>query len=209
MSENENGFLLKRISELERALVEANAEAKKRRLKHRDDAKELEALRADKEMWTRERDALQSSPTEWQAKYEKIEGELRARDHRDLWQKTIGDQLNEKVTLEKVWAEIQYKPGDNLPSDSEIKSQVKAAREAAPYLFRQPSEAGTPAPAGAQSQPKGQSHVPFDASRGDRDTGISRFKVLRSDMRDSSFMMTHSKQIAEASKKGLLDIIPD
>jgi len=85
MSENENGFLLKRIGELERALVEANAEAKKRRLKHRDDSKELEALRAERETWSKERDALKSSPTEWQAKYEKIEGELRARDHRDAW----------------------------------------------------------------------------------------------------------------------------
>jgi hypothetical protein len=209
MSDNENGFLLKRISELEKALVEANAEAKKRRLKHRDDSKELQDLRAEKETWTKERDALKSSPTEWQAKYEKIEQELRARDHRDVWQKAIGDQLNEKVTLEKVWAEIQYQVGEQLPSESEIKSQVKAAREAAPYLFRQPSEAGTPAPAGAQPQSKATSHVPFDASRGAPDTGSPRYKVLRSDMQNASFMMSHSKQIAEASRKGVLDIVPD
>lgn len=209
MSENENGFLLKRISELERSLADANSEAKKRRLKHRDDSKELETLRAERETWTKERDALKSSPTEWQAKYEKIESELRARDHRDVWQKAIGSELNEKVTLEKVWAEIQYKVGENIPSESEIKAQARAARDAAPYLFRQPSEAGTPAPAGAQPQPKATSHVPFDASRGAPDTGTSRFKVLRSDMQNASYMMTHSKQIADASRKGTLDIIAD
>jgi hypothetical protein len=209
VSENENGFLLKRISELERELSAAMSDAKKRRVQYRDASKELEALRVEKATWDKERDSLKSSPTEWQEKYEKIEGELRARDHRDVWQKAIGDQLNEKVTLEKVWAEIQYKPGDNLPSESEIKTQVKAARDAAPYLFRQSSEAGTPAPVGAQLPSKGPSHVPFDGSRGDRDTGSARFKVLRSDMRDSHFMMTHSKAIAEASRKGILDIVPD
>lgn len=209
MSNGENEFLLKRISELERALVEANGEAKKRRLKHRDESKELEALRAEKETWTRERDALKSSPTEWQAKYEAIEKELRTRNHRDVWQKTIGDQLNEKVTLEKVWAEIQYQAGENIPSESEIKSQVKAARDVAPYLFRQPSESGMPAPAGAQPQSKATSHVPFDASRGDRDTGQPRFTVRKSDMQNVSFMMSNSKKIAEASRNGTLDVLPD
>jgi hypothetical protein len=111
--------------------------------------------------------------------------------------------------LEDVFAKIQYQPGEDVPSEAEIKNQVKAAREAAPYLFRQPSEASMPAPAGAQPQPKPTSQVPFDASRGERDTGSARYKVLRSDMRDSHFMMTHSKQIAEASRKGILDIIPD
>jgi hypothetical protein len=209
MSESENGFLLKRISELERALVETNAEAKKRRIQLRDANKALAEFKAGHEQFAKDREALQKSPSEWQAKYEAIEQQLRVRDHRDAWLKVVGESLNEKVPLEEVWSKIKYQPGEGVPTEAEIKSQVKAARDVAPYLFRQESEPAKSAPVGAQPPSKLTSQVPFEASRGAPDTGLSRFKVLRSDMRNADFMMTHSKQIAEASKKGILDIIPD
>lgn len=212
MSDNENGFLLKRISELERALVEANAEAKKRRLQVKASTKELTELRQEREQLAKEREALKSSPSEWQAKAESLQKELRVRDHRDAWTKIVGEELNDKVPLDEVWSKIQYQPGENVPSESEIRSQVKAARDAAPYLFRQTSESGTPAPAGAQQAPKatsGQaSQVPFDASRGDRDMGQRRFVVRQSEMQNAGWMMSNSKALSDASRKGILDIVP-
>ncbi len=209
MSDNENGFLLKRISELERALVEANGDAKKRRIQFRDASKELVELRAEREQLAKDREALQKSPSEWQAKYEAIEQQLRVRDHRDVWLKVVGESLNEKVPLEEVWGKIKYQPGENLPTETEIRSQVKVARDVAPYLFRQESEPVKSAPAGAQPPSKPTSQVPFEASRGAPDMGISRVRVLRSDMQNAGFMMTHTKQIAEAQRKGILDIVPD
>src|ERR1700687_830548 len=162
MSDNENGFLLKRISERECALVEANADAKKRRIQFRDASKELAETKERLEQLGRDRDTLQKSPSEWQKKYEAAEQQLRVRDHRDAWLSVVGESLNEKVPLEEVWSKIKYQPGENLPTESEIRSQVKVARDAAPYLFRQESDPAKPAPAGAQPPSKPTSQVPFD-----------------------------------------------
>lgn len=215
MAENENGFLLKRIGELERQLGEANAEAKKRRIQAKTITKELNEIQIERDQIMREREMLRSSPSEWQAKYETLQKELRTRDHRDVWTKTIGEDLQDKVPLEEIWSKIGYQPGENVPSEHEIKQQAKAAREVAPYLFRSQEQIGrapeptTTAPVGAQVHQKPTAQVPFDASRGDRDTGQRRFVVRQSEMRDVNFMMANSKMISEASRKGILEIQPD
>lgn len=209
MSEAETGaFYMSQIRDLQRQLTEANAEAKKRRLQFKTTSKELAEIKAEREQLARERESLKASPSEWQAKAEKLQSELRTRDHREAWLKVVGENLADKVPLEEVWSKIQYTVGENIPSESEIKSQVKAARDVAPYLFREGSEPRTPAPAGAQPPSKAPSHVPFEASRGDRDTGNHRFVVRQSDMQNGGWMMANSRAIAEASKKGILDIIP-
>lgn len=216
MADGENGFLLKRISELERELAATNAEAAKRRSHGKATAKELAEVKAERDTLVKERDALKTSPGEWQAKAEAIQKELMTRDHRDAWMKVIGEILQDRVPLDEVWGKIQYKVGENIPSEAEIKSQVKAAQEAAPYLFRQQdagerrvSEPGPAASREAQPQTKGQLQVPFDASRGDRDMGQHRFTVRRSDMQNVEFMMANSQKIAKASRSGTLNVLPD
>lgn len=215
MSDGESTVLLKRISELERALSEANADAKRRRLKGRDSAKELESLRSERDQLLRERDTLKSTPGEWQAKAEALQSQLLTREHRDAWLRVVGESLQDRVPLEEVWGKIEYKVSEQIPSEAEIKSQVKAAREAAPYLFRQDSEPAPAAPRGAQSsnEPRemrsSPSAVPFDGSRGERDTGQPRFVVRSSDYHDPKFMMANSKKIADHSRKGTLQVLPD
>lgn len=204
--ENSGPFLLRRISELERQVAEANAEAKKRRIEKKAVAKEAEDLRAERDALAKEREALQASPGEWQRKAEELQKQVRVRDHRDAWHAAIGDMLNEKVPLEEVWSKLKYEPGDQIPTSQEIKEQVKAARDAAPYLFRQ--ETATPAPGGAKPTREAL-HVPLDASRGDRDTGLGKFVVRQSDMRNPIFMMANSKKISEASRDGNLTVLPD
>jgi hypothetical protein len=216
MADGENGFLLKRISELERLVEIKIADYKKARHQSRLASEELKTIREERDVLAREREALQASPNEWRAKYEDLQKDLKARDHKDAWLKIVGPELADKVPLDEVFGKIQYQVGDSVPSESEIRKLAQQAREVAPYLFRQESEPGAIAPQGAPSAPQGANaasrspaQVPFDASRGERDTGSSKFRVLRSDMRNPRFMMTHSKAIAEASAKGILDIVPD
>lgn len=209
---NENGS----SSVLERAMIEASGQAAKYRHELQRAKQQLKALQEERDQLSKERDQLKTTPNEWRAKAEDLENKLRSRDHRDAWMKIAGETLNNKVELSDVWSKIQYQVGESVPSDSEIRKLIDSAREIAPYLFRQAPEPGTPAPVGAPPTPVGvtpeskqASQVPFDASRGERDTGQRKFVVRQSEMRDVNFMMANSKMISEASRKGILEIRPD
>lgn len=202
---------------MERALKRASDDAAKYKHELIRAKKQLQALQEERDTVVRERDQLKTTPNEWRAKAEDYEVRLRTRDHRDAWMKVVGETLNEKVPLEEVWNKIQYQVGESVPSDEEIMKLSRSAMDNAPYLFRQKSESGahdsvvkTPAPVGNGSPASPRtSQVPFDASRGDRDTGQKRFVVRQSEMRDVGFMMANSKLLSEASRKGTLEIVPD
>jgi hypothetical protein len=209
---NSHEFMVTRLGELERRLVEVSDEAKRRKLAARKLEKELEGVRAERDEMAREREALRSTPSEWQQKAEDLERQLRSRDHRDAWREAIGLELAEKASVEDVWAKLKYEPGDQVPTADQIREQAKAARDAAPYLFSEGRGGGTSAPVGAQQALEGNGQrllsVPLDVSRGVRDTGIGRMVVRESDMRDVGFMMSNTKALAEASKAGNLTILP-
>jgi hypothetical protein len=96
-------------------------------------AADLKAALAEAEEW---KTKSTSSPDEWKAKAEEASAKLIARDHRDAWKTAVGDQLHDKVAVEKLWNEIGYQPGEAIPTPEQITEQISKAREAAPYLFK-------------------------------------------------------------------------
>jgi hypothetical protein len=210
--EKSHEFMLNRLGELERRVVELSDEAKRKKLTNRKLEQELAETRAERDRIAKEHEAARSTPSEWQQKAQDLERQLRSRDHRDAWREAIGPELAAKVAVEDVWAKLKYEPGDQVPTAEQIREQAKAARDAAPFLFSEGRGVGPAAPVGAQQASGGNGQgllsVPLDVSRGVRDTGIGRMVVRESDMRDVGFMMSNTKALAEASKAGTLTILP-
>ena len=231
--ENPNAFMLKRISELEAAARIASDESTKWKARYRREQEALaklktanDALAKDQpaalDKLTKERDALilerdalkgkvDSSPSEWKTKAEDLQKELRARDAKDAWAEVLGkDSLCDKVTIEKLWKDIEYTPGEVVPTPEEIKEQLATARESVPYLFktagdtpaetRQGSKTSTAAPPLRDTVPGG---------RGAPDKTASRVTVKKSQMQDFRWMLDdrNQKMVEDAQSRGVLDIV--
>ena len=183
----------------------------------------------------RERDdlaaRLEASPGEWRERYEAAARELRGLEHAAHWTRAIGGDLAEKVPVAKVWEQVGYRPGDELPGPDQIREWVTAARDSAPYLFR-PRPAGEPPAGPSGTPPMGQPPRGWDAGpggpqppgatptnptryrvgdfdgggRGRRDLGTDQLVVTRSQMRDPGFMLEHTRALAAASKAGNLTL---
>jgi hypothetical protein len=183
-------------------------------------AEEVEALRKQVEDTLAARDALQekldTAPDQWRAKLETAEAQLRARDHRDAWARAVGAELHEKVSVEKLWSEVDYQPEGEV-DPTRIDELVNAAREAAPYLFK---PAGAPAQRRQQTpaaEPRGSQRpaapVPFDTGlaggRGGRDTSSAgMYRVRESDLSDPLWMRDNQARLAEARRNGTFQVIP-
>jgi hypothetical protein len=205
--------LLKRISDLEAAVAKANSESKDRRkaLRSEREAREklesdLKALAADRDQW---KTKAESSPDEWKTKAQEYQAKLQARDARDAWSGVVGDTLADKVTLEKLWAEIQYTPGEAAPTPEEITEQVRAARESAPYLFKPAGATPAAAPGGATRTPKPPLRELEGVGRGAPDTTASRVVVRQSQLQDPRWTLDprNKKMIADAQANGTLEVV--
>lgn len=153
-----------------------------------------------------ERDTLKTTvanlPTEQADEIKRLKGDLQARDHRDAWG-TIKGQLNDKVSIEKVWAEIDYKPEGKPPTPEQITEQLGKAREAAPYLFR-PADAAETAH-GATVTPAESALPPGPGyARGNPSNDAGAFTVRRADTQNPDWMATNQGKLAAASAEGRL-----
>jgi hypothetical protein len=209
------GALLKRISELDQLLLVANGEAKKRKVALYAEREAHSRTKAELATVTTERDdfkgKVETSPAEWKSKAEALQAQLNSRDARDAWKAVIGDGLRDKVTMEKVWAEIQYTPGDVIPTPEEITEQVKAARDAAPYLFKdETAETATAAPGGATKTPLPPLKETVGVGRGAPDTSVRRVTVRHSQLQDPQWALDakNQKMMANAQADGTLEIVP-
>jgi hypothetical protein len=207
---------LARITELEASLVDANSEAAKRRRQVREEREAHSATEKALEKATGElgqvKAKVDAPPDEWKTKHDALQGKLHARDARDEWAKVLGgDSLHEKVTIEKLWSEIGYTPGEALPTPEEITEQVKTARESVSYLFKDPGSTPTPAPGGATKVVKPPLKETVPAGRGAPGTTASRVTVRKSQLGDPKWALdpVNKKTLADASKAGVLDIVDD
>ena len=225
---NQNGTtdaLLKRISDLEGRVMTANEDAKKRRHALRAEQAAHEKLKsehtalvskhtADTESLATDRDAwkakAESSPTEWKVKAEELQSALRARDAKDAWAEVLGkDSLRPKVTIEKLWKDLEYTPGEAVPTPEEIAEQVKAARESVSYLFNDQVETTTPAPGGATRTAKPPLTETVAAGRGAPDKSSSRVTVRKSQLQDPKWKLDpiNKEMLSDAMTRGVLDIV--
>jgi hypothetical protein len=206
--------LLRRISELEASVAKANGDAKKYRLRLRDEEKAHGELKTAHGTLTKEHDDLKTkstqTPDEWKAKHDDLQGKLRARDARDEWAKVLGpDALRDKVTIEKLWRDLEYTPGEAVPTPEEIAEQVTKARESVPYLFNDKAETAT----NGSGEPTKVVKPPLketDATRrGAPDKTSSRVTVSRSQLQDPKWKLDpqNKEMLTDATKRGVLDIV--
>lgn len=211
MSEQTIGYLQGEVTRLNSEVGRLNKEAKDRRIsggKAKKLAEDLEKQVAD---LTRDRDEWKgkatAAPGELQATVDRLTGQLRERDHGDAWKAAVGDQLADKVGVRKLWQELQYTPGESVPTPEQIAEQLGKAREAAPYLFRPAAEPAAADPGGSQQPP---ARPPLGAApaggRGDRDTAASKvLRVKAADLRNPAIALSPAfkAQQADALKQGM------
>lgn len=197
------------LSRLHREIAELRAEAKRYRTgkreaieqlsavtKERDDALgQVKALTTDRDTWKTKAEA---SPGEASQEVQRLQAELHTRDHRDAWA-SVRDELADKVTVEKVWAEIGYTPGDKIPTAEQIKERVDKARETVPYLFKVPD--GTTTPPGGASGGQGGGGTPppgpgYGRGAPSKDAGF--MVVRRSDAQNPAWMEANQSKLNDA-----------
>jgi hypothetical protein len=201
-----------RIATLEANLARTSHESKTRKISGRELQAQLDKVTADLKTLETERDSwkgkAEAAPSDLQTKLDEALGQLRARDHRDAWRDAIGGELADKATVDKVWAELQYKPGDKLPSPEEIAEQAKAARDSAPYLFKTAADAAAD-PVGSRGNGRPLLRDADDSSRGPSDKKSGRVTVRRSDLADPAWSLNarNQKMLAEAQADGTLVLV--
>lgn len=155
---------------------------------------------------TQELEELTTDRDSWKAKAEELQTRLHARDAADAWTSVLGgDTLHEKVTLEKLWSEIGYVPGETPPTTEEIAEHLKGARENAPYLFR----AAAPQVEAPKPTAKTPLKVTAPVGRGPADTGASRVRVTKSQLQDPAWKLdpANKQMLFDAQQRGVLDVV--
>lgn len=204
--------LLKRNSELEAAVAKANADAKKRRHELRSEQEAHNKLKGEHEALTARVQKAEASPGEWKTKAEKLQAELHARDAKDAWKEAIGDSLRDKVTIEKLWKELEYTPGEAVPTPEEISEQLKAARESVPYLFKDADATSATDPRGStMPATKPPLKETVDGGRGAPVKTANRVTVRKSQLQDPEWKLDkrNQKMLTEAQEAGTLVVTDD
>jgi septal ring factor EnvC (AmiA/AmiB activator) len=194
-----------RVGELTTELAQVRQEAKARRIENKQLKADRETLAAERDTLAVERDDFKAkataAPNEIQKKLDEATAALRSRDHRDAFKAAIGDQLADKVAVEKLWAEVDYKPGEALPTPESIQELVGKAREAAPYLFKSD-------PGGSQQpQPKAPLAGAVGGGRGGPDNA-GRFTVRKADLQDGQWIDDNWGKYQAAVKDGTVAYLP-
>lgn len=197
-----------------------NAESAKRRVKAREFKNERDEIRLERDELkkqvdelARERDLyrqkLESDPEELRRDVERLRSELRDRDHKDTFQKVATKAGVRPEAIDDLWRLSGYKAETDEPNVEQMTELVESAKSARSYLFQQPADAGK----GDDARRQGEAH-PVRApgpgmSRGVPDPSAGGITVRRGQLRDPNWMRVHQGAVAEASKKGLLTILPD
>jgi hypothetical protein len=217
--------LLRRITDLDAQLRAANAESMKRKQANRD-------LRAQVAQLTEQVTSLTTDVNRWktQATAEpdavaqenvRLKAEIQKRDNQSAWLKVVGKELHPKATVEKIWQEIGYQPGDTVLTEDKIKEQISLAKESAPYLFQVNGEEtpqnGSEEPKGGKKESSSSTKqepldVEWGGSRGNSGAGGSgahTVKVRKTDMQNPKWALNpaNQKMIREANAAGNLEIL--
>lgn len=216
METNNQDFMMKRISELEKIVAETGRQARKYRLARRKVEDDLTAEREARQKLAEELEGLKAAPPdEWKVRFDAAQKEIWKRDQKDTWKSYVGEKLVEGVPIEEIWSKIGYEPGSEQPTPEFITARLEQAKQVAPYLFRADGTAKgtppTPAPqngAAPESQSARRLTLPPDLSRGSRAGVPGELVVTRDQLRDPAFMMNpgNKKAMAEARKAGVLVI---
>lgn len=209
--------LLQSTESLIQQIGRLNAEAARRRVKARalrDErdgaASERDRLKVELEQSQRERDELSAKltaePGEHLREIERLKGELRTRDHRETFKRIAAEAQAAPGAIEDLWTLSGYRAEGDQPDEVRIRELVEGAKASRPYLFQgKPAEAGkTEGPPAAPVRPPGPG-----LSRGVPDATSGGVAVRQAQLRDPNWMRLNQGSIAEASKKGLLTILPD
>lgn len=199
MSDTLIASLNDRVARLEREKAELQAEKGKHISTKKKAMRELDTLRRQVEDLTKARDEwkgkAEAAPGDQAKRITELEGQIRRRDHKDVFAAALAGQLNEKVTVDDLWSKIGYEPGEKLPAADQLKELIGKARDAAPYLFA--PEGGQAQGQAAQTQPA----APPWAGRGIGGQSEGPVTLTEAQLRDPAFMLSNQakKLLASAS----------
>lgn len=179
---------------------------------HGEYAETLQALQAERDELAQQ---LEADPDGLRGTIKEQTAKLRQIEHEKAWSKALNGELHEKADLQKLWSLIGYHPDADEVDEAEIQEQVKAAREAVPFLFRASApvadESAPGGPGGAKQAATQQAPAPpkaFDrglsGGRGAPVTGGASMTVSKRDLSDPAFMQANQSAIAQHGRDGTL-----
>lgn len=197
-----------------------NAESARRRVKAREFKSERDEIRRERDELkkqvdelARERDLyrqkLETDPGELHKDVERLQTELRNRDHKDAFQKLATQSGVRPEAIDDLWRLSGYEADGDQPNVEQMTELVERAKSARSYLFQQPADAGKGEENRRQPEPQPVRAPGPGLSRGVPDPSAGGVTVRRGQLRDPNWMRVHQGAVAEASKKGLLTILPD
>ena len=139
--------LQKRVDELTSENASLKTEAKQRRLKAKSLAEENDQFRSLLEEVQTDRDGLKAKadakPGELQAELDRLKGEIRTRDHRDVFTRLAKDSgVTQPKALEDLWSLSGYKAETDTPDDKSITAAISTALQGRDWLKTAPPPDG-------------------------------------------------------------------
>lgn len=204
MSEpNTSEHFLKQISTLSGESANHRRKARTYRDERDKLAKELEQLRTEHASVATERDSLKqkltAAPSELQAQLEKLQGEVRTRNHKEAFAAVATELKVRPDALEDLWSLSGYKAETDTVDVEQIKGLVSTAVTARPYLIQSATETVATAPPAPKAGP--------GASRGIPDKSPAGYQVSKSQLSDPAWYHQNQSAVAEASRNGTLRMI--
>lgn len=205
-------------SEVLEQMKAANGEAKKYRIKLRAERqaaaakdariKELEdvliATGTERDEFEKR---LSSAPSEHLAEIDRLRGELRVRDHRDVFSRLARAAKVREDAIQDAWELAKIKADSDTPDEAQITQTIEQLLASRAYLKAEAQGAGDPAKAGAGA-PKPSPGPGPGLGRGSVDPSAGGLVVRMDQISNTEYMRRNQAAIAAASKAGTLTILP-
>lgn len=140
-----------------------------------------------------EREKYLATPHELQIEVESLRGQIREAKHRRVFESMAADSNLRKEAIDDLWKLSGYTPDVDEPDPAKIKAVFDEAKTTKPYLFADPSNPPTPAPAVKNAPAPGRGST----------TNPTQSIVSKAQMQDPAWMYHNQKQASESIKAGL------
>lgn len=197
-----------------------NRESAARRVKLREYKQQLQAerekyaaLEAQLEQITQERDEfaeafqaadeqLNIQPDELRAEVERLQGELRTRDHRAVFEKVAAEARVRPDAIDDLYRISGYTPDSDTPDPNHIKSIIEDQVSRRAYLLAQEQTAAVPPQ--VRGKPVASRGEPPSLGRGvPSDEHVSNgLKITKEQLRNPEWVRRNQQRILEMSRAG-------
>lgn len=199
------------VSALQRLLDERTHMLERTGLKLRDRAKELDAVRAERDAALKARDeamaAVQAAREEagapFKAELERLRAERREQAHRAAFERLAEEKGAPKESWGPLYQLSGYKAAGDEPDEAELGAVLDGLKEkpGTSRLFGEPAgitPSPPPPPPGGPAPGSGQ---------GRRDVAPGKFRVTREQLADGAWCMANAARIEQAERDGTIEYV--